>query len=146
MRQDNLDSGAKHVPPKGQRGLRVSLAFVAGGWSRRSIPSFLGADGQPRSANEFSFQSRTFRSYAGPNGELLHIAHTTKTISRRPDRLSTSVTDDDDSIKVLYDGKALVLYAIGVKQYVSLPVTGVLTSHLIFWKSAPELVFHSPIY
>jgi hypothetical protein len=49
-------------------------------------------------------------------------------------------------IKVLYDGKALVLYAIGVKQYVSLPVTGVLTSHLIFWKSAPELVFHSPIY
>src|SRR5690242_16358717 len=39
-------------------------------------------------ANEFSFRSRTFRAYAGPNGELLHIAHATKTVFRRPDRLS----------------------------------------------------------
>ena len=76
------------------------------------------------SAKEFSFQSRTFRSYAGPNGELLHIAHATNTIFSRPDRLSVSVAGDDGSIKMLYDGKTLVVYAVEAKQYVSLPVTG----------------------
>jgi hypothetical protein len=80
--------------------------------------------GKTLSAKQFSFQSRTFRSYAGPNGEMLHIAHTAKTIYRRPDRLSVAVTGDDGSIKILYDGKTLVLYAIEAKQYVSLPVTG----------------------
>ena len=65
--------------------------------------------GKTLSAKQFSFQSRTFRSYAGPNGELLHIAHTAKTIYRRPDRLSVSVTGDDGSIKVLYDGTTLLL-------------------------------------
>jgi hypothetical protein len=80
--------------------------------------------GKTLSAKQFAFQSRTLRSYAGPNGELLHIAHTAKTIYRRPDRLSVSVTGDDGSIKVLYDGKTLVLYAAEAKQYVSLPVSG----------------------
>ena len=80
--------------------------------------------GKTLSAQQFSFQSRTFRSYAGPNGELLHIAHTTRTIYSRPDRLSVSVTGDDGSTKMLYDGKTLVLYAVEAKLYVSLPVTG----------------------
>jgi hypothetical protein len=62
--------------------------------------------------------------YAGPNGELLHIAHSTKTIFRRPDRLSVTVTGDDGSIKILYDGKVLVLYGAEQKQYASLPVAG----------------------
>ena len=35
-----------------------------------------------------------------------------------------SVTGDDGSIKILYDGKTLVLYAVEAKQYVSLPVSG----------------------
>jgi hypothetical protein len=38
MRQDDLDSGAKHVPPKGPES---QPGIVAGGWSRRSIPAFL---------------------------------------------------------------------------------------------------------
>ena len=80
--------------------------------------------GKTLSAEQFSFQSRTFRAYAGPNGELLHIAHTTKTIYRRPDRLLVTVSGDDGSIKIHYNGKALVLYAEEAKQYVSLPVTG----------------------
>jgi hypothetical protein len=80
--------------------------------------------GKTLSAKRFSFQSRTFRSYAGPNGELLHIVHTTKTIYDRPDRLSVSVTGDDGSIKIVYDGNTLVLYAAEAKQYVSVPVTG----------------------
>src|SRR5205814_4633364 len=55
---------------------------------------------------------------------LLHIAHATKTVYSRPDRLSVSVSGDDGSIKLLYDGKTLVLYAVEARQYVSLPVTG----------------------
>ena len=80
--------------------------------------------GKTLAAKQFSFQSRTFRAYAGPNGELLHIAHTSKIMYRRPDRLSVSVTGDDGSIKILFDGTTLVLYGAEQKQYVSLPVTG----------------------
>jgi len=75
-------------------------------------------------AQQFAFQVRTFRSYAGPNGELLHIAHTMKTVYRRPDRLAADVTGDDGSIKLVYDGKAVVLYGAEQKQYASIPVTG----------------------
>src|SRR5689334_3968242 len=56
--------------------------------------------GKTLQANQFSFHSHTFRAYAGPNGELLHIAHTTKTIIHRPDRLLVEVTGDDGSKKV----------------------------------------------
>jgi hypothetical protein len=76
-------------------------------------------------AKQFSFNSRTLRAYAGPNGELLHIAHQSKIVFRRPDRLSVDATGDDGSIKMLYDGKAIVLYAVEEKKYVSIPVTGV---------------------
>jgi hypothetical protein len=110
----------------------LSLAFVPTAKSQSTQETAIGSDaaealarmGKTLSAKGFSFQSRTFRSYAGPNGELLHIAHTTKTIYSRPDRLSVSVTGDDGSVEVLYDGKTLVLYAAEAKQYASLPVTG----------------------
>lgn len=80
--------------------------------------------GKTLQASQFSFQSHTLRTYAGPNGELLHIAHTTKTLVRRPDRLFVEVTGDDGSKKVFYDGKTLVVYSAEQKQYASLPVTG----------------------
>ncbi len=84
----------------------------------------LGRMGKTLSAKQFSYRARTLRSYVGPNGELLHIEHTTKTIYRRPDHLLVNVTGDDGSIEVLYDGKNLILYAVEAKQYVSLPITG----------------------
>jgi hypothetical protein len=110
----------------------LSLAVVSTARSQSAQETAVGPDalealarmGKTLSAKQFSFQSRTFRSYAGPNGELLHIAHATKTVYSRPDRLSVSVSGDDGSIKLLYDGKTLVLYAVEAKQYVSLPVTG----------------------
>lgn len=110
----------------------LSLAVVSTARSQSAQETAVGPDalealarmGKTFSAKQFSFQSRTFRSYAGPNGELLHIAHATKTVYSRPDRLSVSVSGDDGSIKLLYDGKTLVLYAVEAKQYVSLPVTG----------------------
>ena len=128
-----------------QNALRASLALVLvcsmASFSAAMVPTArsetaqetaIGPDaadalarmGKTLSAKQFSFQSRTFRSYAGPNGELLHIAHMTKTIYDRPDRLSVSVTGDDCSVKILYEGKTLVLYAAETKQYVSVPVTG----------------------
>src|SRR2546430_13033969 len=37
-------------------------------------------------ATQFSFNARTLRTYVGPNGQLLHVAHAIKTVFRRPDR------------------------------------------------------------
>ena len=73
-------------------------------------------------AKQFSFSSHTLRAYSGPNGELLHIAHLSKTVFRRPDRLSVDVTGDDGSIELLFDGKTIVLYGVEQKKYASIPV------------------------
>jgi hypothetical protein len=76
----------------------LSLAVLSTARSQSAQETAVGPDalealarmGKTLSAKQFSFQSRTFRSYAGPNGELLHIAHATKTVYSRPDRLSVS--------------------------------------------------------
>jgi hypothetical protein len=81
-------------------------------------------------ATQFSFRSRTMRAYAGPNGELLHIVHATKTVVRRPDRLVADVTGDDGSSKMIYDGKTLVVYGVEQKKYASIPVPGKLDEML----------------
>ncbi len=73
---------------------------------------------------QFSFRSRTLRSYVGPNGELLHIAFDTKIVVRRPDRMLVDVTGDDGSTKMFYDGKTLVAYVPDDKKYSSTPVPG----------------------
>jgi hypothetical protein len=86
--------------------------------------------GKTLQAKQFSFTAHTLRAYAGPNGELLHIAHMIKTTIRRPDRLAVEVTGDDGSKKMLSDGKNLVIYAVEQKQYVSIPVTGDIDSAL----------------
>jgi hypothetical protein len=77
----------------------------------------------------------------GPNGELLHIAHATKTVFRRPDRLSVDINGDDGSIKLLYDGKALVIYAVEQKQYASVPFTGNIDKVLDFVEERTETDF-----
>jgi hypothetical protein len=73
-------------------------------------------------ATDFSFKSDTLRTYVGPNGELLHIAHETKIVVRRPDRLSIDAAGDDGAMKMLYDGKTLVVYGVEQKQYATIPV------------------------
>jgi len=80
--------------------------------------------GKTLTAPQFSFRSHTLRAYAGPNGELLHIAHTMKTVVRRPDHLMVDATGDDGSTKMIYDGKTLVVYGVAQKQYASIPVPG----------------------
>jgi hypothetical protein len=81
-------------------------------------------------AKQFSFQSRTFRVYAGPNGEMLHIAHSTKTVVRRPDRLLVDVTGDNGQAKMIYDGKTLILYNVDQKKYTSSPAGGTIQEAL----------------
>lgn len=128
-----------------QKALRASLVFVMAGGLAGLSTTFISAAhsetsqvigvgpearealtrmGKTLSAKEFSFQARTLRSYTGPNGELLHIEHTMRTTYRRPDHLLVSVSGDDGSIEIVYDGKNLVLYAVEAKQYVSLPMKG----------------------
>jgi hypothetical protein len=65
--------------------------------------------GKTLSANKFSFQARTIRAYAGPNGQLLHIQHNIKTTVRRPDRLAVDAVGDDGTTKIRYDGKNVAL-------------------------------------
>ena len=128
--QRALNAGLALVLAVALASLSLSVVSTARGESAqetaigRDALDALARMGKTLSAKQFTFQSRTLRSYAGPNGEMLHIAHTTKTIYNRPDRLSVSVTGDDGSIKILYDGETLVLYAVEAKQYVSLPVSG----------------------
>jgi len=72
-------------------------------------------------ADQFSFRSHTLRAYVGANGELLHVAHTMKTVVRRPDRLAVDIVGDDGAIKMIYDGKSLVVYSVAQKQYARIP-------------------------
>jgi hypothetical protein len=73
--------------------------------------------GKTLSADQFSFQARTLRAYADSNGQPLHIAHSVKVTVRRPDKLLIEVSGDDGSNKLLYNGKAVVLFGVEAKQY-----------------------------
>jgi hypothetical protein len=78
--------------------------------------------GKTLQADQFSFQARTFRTYADPKGQPLHIEHLIKVAVRRPDRLLIDVAGDDGSTKLVYDGKTAVLAGIETKKYAKIPV------------------------
>jgi hypothetical protein len=78
--------------------------------------------GQALRADEFSFQVRTIRVYADPNGEPLHIFHTMKVTVHRPNRLLVDVTGDDGSTKLTFDGKTAIVYSAAQNKYASIPV------------------------
>ncbi len=86
--------------------------------------ALLGRMSKTLMTNQFSFRAKTLRAYVGANGELLHIGHTIKTVVRRPDKFFAEATGDDGSVKIFYDGKALVIYTVDQKQYVRVPVSG----------------------
>ena len=78
--------------------------------------------GQTLRAEQFSFQARTVRVYADPNGEPLHIFHTLKITMHRPNKLVAEVTGDDGSSKLVFDGKTAILYSATQNKYASIPV------------------------
>ena len=88
--------------------------------------------GKTLQAPQFSFRSHTYRAYVGPNGELLHIAHSTKTEVRRPDHLRVDIIGDDVNINMFYDGKTLVAFNPEQKIYAIIPVSGSIDKMLDF--------------
>jgi hypothetical protein len=78
--------------------------------------------GQTLRAEQFSFQARTIRVYAGPGGEPLHIFHTLMVTVHRPNRLLVDVTGDNGSTKLAFDGKTAIVYSAAQNKYASIPV------------------------
>jgi len=78
--------------------------------------------GQTLRADDFSFQARTIRVFAGPDGEPLHIFHTIKVTMHRPNRLLVDGTGDDSSHKFLFDGKTAVIFSAAQNKYASIAV------------------------
>jgi hypothetical protein len=94
------------------------------------VRAVLAQMGKTMQAKQFSFQAHTLRAYAGPNGELLHIAHAIKAIVRRPDRVLVESTGDDGSGNLIFDGKTLVVYNATQKQYAKVPAPGTIQGML----------------
>ena len=86
------------------------------------VSAALAQMGKTLLADQFSFQVRTLRVYVEANGQPLHIAHTIKVVVRRPDRLTISVTGDDGSTRLFYDGKTVTLLGVEAKKYSTVPV------------------------
>ncbi len=78
--------------------------------------------GQTLRAEQFSFQARTIRVYAGQGGEPLHIFHTLMVTVHRPNRLLVDVTGDNGSTKLAFDGKTAIVYSAAQNKYASIPV------------------------
>src|SRR5260370_18699753 len=78
--------------------------------------------GQAQRDEQFSFQARTIRVYSDEKGEPLHIFHTMKIAVHRPNRLLVDVSGDDGAVKVVFDGKTVIVYSATEKKYASIPV------------------------
>ena len=78
--------------------------------------------GQTLRAEQLSFQARTIRVYAEPNGEPLHIFHTLKVTMHRPNRLLAEVSGDDGSTKLVFDGKTAIVYSAAQNKYATIAV------------------------
>ena len=96
------------------------------------IGTVLARMGKSLQATDLSFESDTLRAYAGPNGELLHVAHKSKIVVQRPDRLLVDATGDDGATKMVYDGKNFIIYAVDDKQYASVAAPAKLDETLDF--------------
>jgi hypothetical protein len=82
----------------------------------------LGRMGETLRGQQFSFQARTVRVYAGAGDEQLHIFHTLDVLVRRPNRLLVTRNGDDGASKLVYDGKTVFVYVADGNKYASIPV------------------------
>ena len=78
--------------------------------------------GQTLRAEQMSFQARTIRVYAEPNGEPLHIFHLLKVTMHRPNRMLAEVSGDDGSSKLVFDGKTAIIYSAAQNKYATIAV------------------------
>jgi hypothetical protein len=79
--------------------------------------------GQTLRAEQMSFQARTIRVYAEPNGEPLHIFHLLKVTMHRPNRMLAEVSGDDGSSKLVFDGKTAIIYSAAQNKYATIAVS-----------------------
>jgi hypothetical protein len=75
-------------------------------------------------SEQYSFQVRTIRVYAAPEGQPLHIFHTMKVTVHRPNRLLADIAGDDGARKLIFDGKNAVVFSAADNKYASVPVPG----------------------
>src|SRR5690349_11640054 len=120
------------------------------------VRAALAQMGKTLLAGQFSFQARTLRVYVESYGQPLHIAHTIQVVVRRPDRLLISITGDDGSTRLFYDGRTVTLLGVDAKKYATVPVPntiqgmvetvmgklGVDFSLADFLTNAPRCVWH----
>ena len=107
----------------------VSVPVIAAEPAKQAQPA-ISADasaalqrmGQTMRAEQMSFQARTIRVYADPNGEPLHIFHTLKVTMHRPNRLLAEVSGDDGSNKLVFDGKTAIIFSAAQNKYASIAV------------------------
>jgi hypothetical protein len=107
----------------------VSVPLIAAEPAKQAQPAIsaeasaaLQRMGQTMRAEQVSFQARTIRVYAEPNGEPLHIFHTLKVTMHRPNRLLAEVSGDDGSSKLVFDGKTAIVYSAAQNKYASITV------------------------
>jgi hypothetical protein len=107
----------------------VSVPLIAAEPAKQAQPAIsaeataaLQRMGQTMRAEQMSFQARTIRVYADPNGEPLHIFHTLKVTMHRPNRLLAEVSGDDGSNKLVFDGKTAIVYSAAQNKYASIAV------------------------
>ena len=107
----------------------VSVPLIAAEPAKQAQPA-ISADasaalqrmGQTMRAEQMSFQARTIRVYADPNGEPLHIFHTLKVTMHRPNRLLAEVSGDDGSNKLVFDGNTAIIFSAAQNKYASIAV------------------------
>jgi hypothetical protein len=80
--------------------------------------------GHSLEAAQFSFTARTIRVYSTDNGEFLHIFHALDVVVDRPHRLLATVSGDDGSSKIVFDGKTAWVYSATHNKYAKIPVPG----------------------
>ncbi len=80
--------------------------------------------GKTLAQEDISFKARTLRVYQDSDGDYLHVAHTVNVIARRPDRVSVTVTGDDGTTKLMYDGKEVSALDTDDNKYAQVGMTG----------------------
>jgi hypothetical protein len=111
------------IPPFAERGATAATPQKKPAISEEASAALLHM-GQTLLAEQFSFQVRTIRVYADPDGDPLHIFHTMKVTVHRPNRLLAEISGDDGENKLVFDGKNLVVFSAAQKKYLSVPVPG----------------------
>ena len=80
--------------------------------------------GKTLAQEDVSFKAKTMRVYQDSDGDYLHIVHNMNVVAVRPDKLAVTVTGDDGTTKLVYDGKQVSVFDAVENKYAQVPMTG----------------------